>query len=42
LGGKLGLAADRDGPYLLLRGISAVITTTMTWSFVFLHPFPFR
>ncbi len=41
LGGKLGLASDRDGPYWLLRGISAVITSAMTWSFVFLHPFPF-
>lgn len=42
LGGKLGLAADRDGPYWLLRGISAVITSAMTLSFVFLHPFPFE
>jgi len=41
LGGKLGLASDRDGPYGLLKGISAVITSAMTWSFVFLHPFPF-
>ena len=41
LGGKLGLSADRDGPYWLLRGISAVIVTAMTLSFVFLHPFPF-
>jgi hypothetical protein len=41
LGGKLGLASDRDGPYWLLKGISAVITTAMTLSFVFLHPFPF-
>jgi hypothetical protein len=41
LGGKLGLATDRDGPYWLLRGISAVIVTTMTLSFSFLHPFPF-
>ncbi|HVN54465.1 MAG TPA: transposase, partial [Anaerolineaceae bacterium] len=41
LGGKLGLSSDRDGPYWLLRGISAVIVTTMTLSFVFLHPFPF-
>jgi hypothetical protein len=41
LGGKLGLATDRDGPYWLLRGISAVIVTAMTWSFSFLHPFPF-
>jgi len=41
LGGKLGLAADRDGPYWLLRGIYAVITSAMTLSFIFLHPFPF-
>ncbi|MGE5221911.1 MAG: transposase [Omnitrophica WOR_2 bacterium] len=41
LGGKLGLASDRNGPYGLLKGISAVITTTMTLSFAFLHPFPF-
>jgi hypothetical protein len=41
LGGKLGLPTDRDGPYWLLHGISAVIVTSMTWSFAFLHPFPF-
>lgn len=41
LGGKLGLASDRDGPYWLLHGISAVIVTAMTLSFSFLHPFPF-
>jgi hypothetical protein len=41
LGGKLGLASDRDGPYWLLHGISAVIVTAMTLSFAFLHPFPF-
>jgi hypothetical protein len=41
LGGKLGLTSDRDGPYWLLRGMSAVITTAMTLSFSFLHPFPF-
>ena len=42
LGGKLGLSADRDGPYWLLQGIASVITTAMTLSFAFLHPFPFR
>jgi hypothetical protein len=42
LGGKLGLVGDRDGPYWLLRGISAVITSAMTLSFAFLHPFPFE
>jgi len=40
LGGKLGLSSDRDGPYWLLQGISAVIVASMTLSFVFLHPFP--
>ena len=42
LGGKLGLSSDRDGPYWLLQGISAVIVTAMTISFVALHPFPFQ
>jgi len=40
LGGKLGIPTDRDGPYWLLQGISAVIVTCMTVSFFFLHPFP--
>lgn len=40
LGGKLGLSCDRDGPYWLLHGITSVITTAMTLSFAFLHPFP--
>jgi hypothetical protein len=40
LGGKLGIPTDRDGPYWLLQGISAVIVTCMTLSFIFLHPFP--
>jgi hypothetical protein len=42
LGGKLGLPTDRDRPYWLLQGLSAVIVTCMTLSFVFLHPFPFQ
>jgi hypothetical protein len=42
LGGKLGIPTDRDGPYWLLQGISAVIVTCMTLSFVWLHPFPFQ
>ena len=42
LGGKLGLSSDRDGPYWLLHGISAVIVAAMTLSFTFLHPFPFE
>jgi hypothetical protein len=41
LGGKLGNVSDRDGPYWLLHGISAVIVTAMTLSFSLLHPFPF-
>lgn len=41
LGGKLGLSSDRNGPYWLLQGIAAVVTTAMTLSFAFLHPFPF-
>lgn len=40
LGGKLGLSGDRDGPYWLLQGIASVISTAMTLSFAFLHPFP--
>jgi hypothetical protein len=42
LGGKLGIPTDRDGPYWLLQGISAVIVTAMTLSFIFLQPFPFQ
>jgi hypothetical protein len=41
LGGKLGLSCDRDGPYWLLHGISAVIVSAMSLSFAFLNPFPF-
>lgn len=40
LGGKLGLSTDRDGLYLLLRGISAVWQTVSTLTFVQHHPFP--
>jgi hypothetical protein len=40
LGGKLGISSDRDGPYSLLHGISAVIVSAMTLSFSLLHPFP--
>jgi hypothetical protein len=42
LGGKLNNPADRDGPYWLLRGLSTVISTCMTLSFVDFHPFPFQ
>ena len=40
LGGKLGLAADADGPYLLLAGISAVLVAVATLIFARYHPFP--
>lgn len=40
LGGKLGLDNDLDGPYLVLRGLSALFQTAMTLSFLALHPFP--
>lgn len=40
LGGKLGLRIDRDGPYLLLRGLSAVWQTVTTLSHLANCPFP--
>ena len=40
LGGKLGLANDLDGPYLVLRGISALFQTLTTLTFVAISPFP--
>lgn len=40
LGGKLGLAADRDGLYILLAGIRAVFVTAATLAFAAKHPFP--
>lgn len=40
LGGKLDLESDRDGLYVLLRGISAVWQTAATMTFVLNHPFP--
>ena len=40
LGGKLGLKSDCDGPYVLLRGISAVWQTAATLVFAGRHPFP--
>jgi hypothetical protein len=40
LGGKLGLPSDRDGPYLLLRGLSAVYQTVATLSWAAIQPFP--
>jgi hypothetical protein len=40
LGGKLGLSTDRDGPYILLRGLSAVYQTVATLSWTAIQPFP--
>ncbi len=40
LGGKLGLGNDLDGPYLVLRGLSALFQTVVTLSFLAFHPFP--
>jgi hypothetical protein len=40
LGGKLGLAADSDGPSLLLAGIGAVLVAVATLIFARYHPFP--
>lgn len=40
LGGKLGLKCDLDGPYILLRGISAVWQSVATLTFLANHPFP--
>jgi hypothetical protein len=40
LGGKLGLRTDRDGPYILLRGLSAVWQTVATLSWTAIQPFP--
>lgn len=40
LGGKLGLKTDRDGPYIVLRGIGAVFITAATLSFTAVSPFP--
>ncbi len=40
LGGKLGLPSDRDGPYILLRGIAMVLLTNATLSFAAISPFP--
>ena len=40
LGGKLGLTNDLDGPYLVLRGLSAIIQTMATLSLLSICPFP--
>ena len=40
LDGKLGLANDLDGPYLVLRGLRAVFLTITTLSLLLISPFP--
>lgn len=40
LGGKLGLTSDRDGPYILLRGLAMTLLTAATLSFAAISPFP--
>jgi len=40
LGGKLGLSSDRDGPYIVLRGLRAMIQTIATLTFLAIQPFP--
>jgi hypothetical protein len=40
LGGKLDVDSDRDGLYILLRGISAVWQAAATIAFATTHPFP--
>ncbi|MEW6401016.1 MAG: hypothetical protein AB1649_04410 [Chloroflexota bacterium] len=40
LGGKLGLSTDRNGPYILLHGLSAVYQTVATLSWAAIQPFP--
>ncbi len=40
LGGKLGLNNDLDGPYLVLRGLSTLVQTLVTLSFLAISPFP--
>ncbi|MFN8458863.1 MAG: hypothetical protein U0401_30140 [Anaerolineae bacterium] len=42
LGGKLGLTNDLDGPYLVLRGLSALLQTVATLTFLAIRPFPRR
>jgi hypothetical protein len=40
LGGKFGLKSDRDGPYILLRGLSSVWQAEATLSWLAIQPFP--
>lgn len=40
LGGKLEVAMDRAGPYLVLRGLAALWQTVATLTFLIVEPFP--
>ena len=40
LGGKLGVSMDRDGLYILLRGLSALLQTVATLTLLTVDPFP--
>jgi len=40
LGGKLEVTMDRDGPYLVLRGLVALWQTVATLTFLIVEPFP--
>jgi hypothetical protein len=40
LGGKLEVAMDRDGPYIVLRGLVALWHTVATLTFLVVEPFP--
>jgi hypothetical protein len=40
LGGKLGLGTDRDGPYIVLRGLSAVWQAVAALTWLLVCPFP--
>jgi hypothetical protein len=40
LGGKLHLKQDLDGPYLVLRGLAALLKTVATLSHAAFQPFP--
>jgi hypothetical protein len=40
LGGKLGRKSDRDGPYIVLRGLSAVWQAVAALSWLLVSPFP--
>jgi hypothetical protein len=40
LGGKLGVTMDRDGPYIVLRGLVALWQTVATLTLLTVDPFP--